>query len=129
MVKEILVLDANRKSCRQLCAVLRGRDFAAKPVYALKDFERSVQGGDFIAVILDLDSVPVYNRIVRQLTLEYPGVYFLATSKGRFHPELKDALCYHFYACINKPIDDEELFYWLESIKGDEGKTKNQKEA
>ena len=120
MAKGILVLDANKKSNWELCALLRGRDFSAKPVIDLQDFETSLQEGNFIAALMDLDSVPVDNRIIRQLTLKYPGVYFLATSKDRFHPELKDAICYHLYACINKPIDDEELFYWLKTVFEDE---------
>jgi hypothetical protein len=41
-------------------------------------------------------------------------------SKNPFHPELKDAICYHIYACINRPIDPDELFYWLKSIDDDD---------
>jgi hypothetical protein len=68
------------------------------------------------AVLMDIDSVPVNNRTIRELTIKHPGTYFLCTSKDRFHPELKDAICYHIYACLNKPVDPDELFYWLKSI-------------
>ncbi|MFH1123947.1 MAG: hypothetical protein V1758_09855, partial [Pseudomonadota bacterium] len=109
MAKEILVLDANKKSCKQLCALLHERDFAARPVYSLQGFESGIKEGNFIAVIMDLDSLPLDNKIIREMTLTYPGVHFLATSKDQFHPELKDAICYHIYACLNKPIDEAEL--------------------
>lgn len=72
-----------------------------------------------MAVIMDIDSVAVDNRSIRNLTLAYPGVSFLCTSWDRFHPELQDAICYHIYACLNKPIDPEELLYWLKCIRDD----------
>ena len=41
-------------------------------------------------------------------------------SFDKFHPELKDAICYHIYACLNKPIDPDELLYWLKCIQEDD---------
>jgi hypothetical protein len=38
-------------------------------------------------------------------------------SSDRFHPELKDAICYHIYACLTKPLDYDELLYWLRCIE------------
>jgi DNA-binding NarL/FixJ family response regulator len=73
-----------------------------------------------VAVVLDIDSVPVDNRTIRKLALKYPGVRFLCTSKDRFHPELKDAICYHIYACLTKPVDPDELLYWIKSIYEEE---------
>jgi len=70
-------------------------------------------------VILDLDSVCINNRAVRELTIEYPHVYFLCMSKDRFHPELKDAICYHIFACLTKPLDYDELLYWLRCIENE----------
>jgi hypothetical protein len=70
---------------------------------------------------LDIDTVPVNNRTIRDLALKNPSVRFLCTSKDRFHPELKDAICYHIYACLNKPIDPDELLFWLKSIYEEEG--------
>lgn len=79
-----------------------------------------------MAVIMDLDSMAVDNRIVRHLTIRYPGVCFLATSRDRFHPDLKDAIGDHIYACLKKPIDEEELSYWLKTIAQEERDTKGQ---
>ena len=58
--------------------------------------------------------------IVGCSTLEFPGAPVLCVSQDKFHPELKDAICYHIYACLNKPIDTEELLYWLQCIRKDE---------
>ncbi|WP_457553513.1 hypothetical protein [Desulfobacula sp.] len=72
-----------------------------------------------MAILIDIDSVPVGNRQIRQLTLAHPDSPFLCMSSDRYHPELKEAICYHIYACINKPIDYDELFYLLGSIRDD----------
>lgn len=75
-----------------------------------------IQDIECVVVIMDLDTIPIGNRIIRELTVKYPGVYFLWLSSDRFHPHLKEALCYHIYACINKPVDPDELLYWVRSI-------------
>ena len=69
-----------------------------------------------LAAILDVDKVPLDNRTIRELTLAHPGTYFFCTSKERFHPDLKDALCYHLFACLHKPVDPDELDYFLKCI-------------
>jgi hypothetical protein len=44
----------------------------------------------------------------------------LCLSSARFHPELKESFLSHIYACLTKPIDPDELRYWLRSIQEDE---------
>ncbi len=78
--------------------------------------EEDLASGQYVAVVLDIDSVPIDNRTIRELAIKYPAVRFLCTSKDRFHPELKDAICYHIYACLNKPVDPDELLFWIKSI-------------
>ncbi len=85
-------------------------------MHSLPTLEEHIQKSTCQVVIMDIDTVPIDNRTIRQLTLKNPGVYFLCLSENRFHPELKEALCYHIYACIKKPVDPEELQYWLRSI-------------
>jgi hypothetical protein len=41
------------------------------------------------AVILDLDTLPVDNRLFRTLRKTNPGVCIIALSNRPFHPELK----------------------------------------
>ena len=116
MNKIILVLDSDEKQCRELCGTLEERQYETMPVHSLADLERHVEAVDAIAVIMDIDTVAVDNRTIREFTLKNPGVYFLCLSRDRFHPELKESICYHIYACINKPVDPDELFFWIRSI-------------
>ena len=114
--KTIVVLDADNKQSRQLCELLTGNQYKATPLYSFHNLEKTITKAGCLAILWDIDTVPTENRVIRDLTIKFPGVYFFGLSRQRFHPELKDAICYHIYACINRPVDPDELFYWLRSI-------------
>ena len=113
----IAVVDTDKKQSRQLCELLASRQYRATPLYSLNAAEKTMAQAEYQAILWDLDTVPVENRIIKDLTLRFPGAHFFGLSRHQFHPELKDAICYHIYACLNRPIDTDELFYWLKSIE------------
>ena len=116
----ILVIDANKKQCLELCDLLEKGQFTAFPLFSTDNLEKSIETTGCQAIFWDIDTVTADNRTVRNLTLKFPAVYFFCISQHPFHPELKDAICYHIYACLNRPIDADELFYWLRSIEENE---------
>ena len=120
MEKGVVVLDGTKESSDELCTILESQHYQTLAIQSLPDLDGPIQSENYIAVIIDIDSVPVDNRTIRRLALKHPGVRFLCTSKDRFHPELKDAICYHIYACLNKPVDPDELLFWIKSIFGEE---------
>ena len=120
MKKKIVILDANQNSCVELSDIINSKNYPFIQAQTLSSLEDFLESDQYVAVVLDIDSVPVDNRTIRELALKYPGVRFLCTSKDRFHPELKDAICYHIYACLNKPVDPDELLFWIKSIYEEE---------
>ena len=120
MKKKIIVLDANQNSRGELTNILNSKNYPFTHAQTVSSLEDLFASNQYVAVILDIDSVPVDNRTIRDLTIKYPCVRFLCTSKDRFHPELKDAICYHIYACLNKPVDSDELLFWIKSIYDEE---------
>lgn len=112
----VVVFDNDQTQCLALCDLLGERGYQTVPACSLSDLNLFLQKKNCLVVLIDLDTAPLDNRAIRDLTQKNPGVYFLCLSSKRFHPELKDAICYHIYACINKPFDPEEIFYWLKSI-------------
>jgi len=116
MDKGIVILDSDKDSSENLFQILSSRHYQIDRIQALSALEDLIGSNRYLAVVVDIDSVPVDNRVIRNLTLKYPEVRFLCTSKDRFHPELKDAICYHIYACLNKPVDPDELLYWIKCI-------------
>jgi DNA-binding NtrC family response regulator len=118
--KEVIVLDPDQDSCEELCALLKGTNYRSRPSHTLQDLEIVLNEGTCLVAILDLNMPSLDNRVVRELTLKNPNVYFLGLTRHRFNPELEESICYHVYACLTKPVDREELLYWLKSIYEDE---------
>ena len=119
-MKKIVVLDFDVSQCKDFCALLEGQNYPSLSARSFPQLEKQLTEHDCIGVFIDVDTIPVKDRDIRQLSMKYPGVHLFCLSKHRFHPELKDAICYHVYACLNRPIDPEELFYWLRSIYQDD---------
>jgi DNA-binding NtrC family response regulator len=125
MPKCILVINKDQKQCRELCELLEKERYCASALHSIQNLETQLEGNKFQAVIIDIDAIPIDNRTIRKLTLLFPEVYFFCLSEKPFHPELKDAICYHIYACLNKPVEEDELFYFLRSIYENETDTPN----
>jgi len=115
----VLLLNAESLDAQEMCPILKSNGFKYRLISRIEELEGELRRAAYMAVILDIDSIPITNRVIRELTLDFPGVCFLCTSKDRFHPELKDAICYHIYACITKPVDPDELIYLLRCIRED----------
>jgi DNA-binding NtrC family response regulator len=120
MKKSIIVLDSDKDQCREFCQLLKKARFEPTPQYSTENIEKCIEDSGCQAIFWDIDTVTADNRIIRDLTIKFPGVYFFCLSKHPFHPELQDAICYHIYACINRPVDSDELFFWLRSIEENE---------
>jgi len=114
--KEILVMSANEYESRELCSLLRKQCFGVSIYIKVEDVDKDFPDTTPFAVILDVDSISIDNRSIRDLRMKFPNASFLCTSKDRFHPELKEAIRHHIFAFLNKPVDPEELFFWLKCI-------------
>ena len=116
MVGPIVVVDADKARWENLCVLLGKRNYRTIPSHSLSNAEETIDQSASPVVILDLDILPVDNRFIFDLKKRNPGVLIIGLSSRPFHPELSEAISKHFYACLYKPLDTEELFYWLRSI-------------
>ncbi|MEW6531745.1 MAG: hypothetical protein AB1473_12985 [Thermodesulfobacteriota bacterium] len=116
MKEPILVVDADKKSCRVLCNLLEEGQYRGVPSYSLANIQGLIDRNSCRALIMDLDTVPVENRHFRHLKNANPGLCIVAISGRPFHPELKEAIATHIYACLYKPVDPDELIYLVKSI-------------
>jgi DNA-binding NtrC family response regulator len=117
MKKSIMVLDANEEQCRDLCRLLEKVQFTAIGLNSTKNLAQHIKDSGCQAIFWDIDTVPADNRTVKNLTKQFPGVYLFCLSGQAIHPELRDAISQHIYACLSRPIDADELFFWLRSIE------------
>jgi two-component system response regulator GlrR len=120
MQKAILLMDADPLGSAGLLALLSGQDYKAQRVGSLAELRHTLAKEKFMAVLMDIDSVAVDNRVIRELAADFPVTPFLCISRDRVHPELQDAISNHIYACLTKPVDMDELFYWLKCIRADD---------
>lgn len=119
MEKKIILTRMPHDELQQMQKVLSQQQYVSEVVDHMNGLVEALAANSAVCAILDLDTLDVNNQLIRKLTIKFPHVYFLCTSRNRFHPELKDAIFYHIYACLTKPLDYDELLYWLRCIDND----------
>ena len=122
--KEVAVLDTDQTQCESLCALLSTHQYKSASLSSLSDLERYLEKHKCRAVILDLDTMAIDNRILRDFKRKNPMVNIIAFSGRQYHPELEEALRDYISVCLAKPVDPDELFYWLRCVFENDEKTK-----
>jgi DNA-binding NtrC family response regulator len=112
----VLVVASDRGPGQQVCSVLQDLDYTASLISSLNDLEQELKKDHEVAVILDLDTVPVHNQFFRTLRKMYPQLHLLGISELSYHPGLEEVIGSHLLACLVKPLDVDELCFWLKSI-------------
>lgn len=116
MEKGIVVLDANKKQCQEICSFLDELDYRATPMHSVKDLSEFIKKGHCGLLILDFDTIEVDKGIFRKLKRTKPSLCIVGLSSRSFHPELEEAMSNYIYACLSKPLDEEELLFWIKSL-------------
>ncbi len=116
MGRQVILISKENEETEKIRHLLSENKYATLRIENVSQIEKTISTIPCNCIIFDLDSIEIDNRAIRELTIRYPSIYFLCMSKDRFHPELKDAICYHIYACLTKPFDNDELIYWLRCI-------------
>jgi CheY-like chemotaxis protein len=109
MQELIMVVAAEPKDCRAISGILEHNNYGTAALDSLFDLPKNIRSGPFRAVILDLDSLPVDNRFIRDLRKQNPEVPIIALSSRTFHPELQEAMSLYISACLAKPVNPDEL--------------------
>jgi DNA-binding NtrC family response regulator len=115
-MKEVIVLDTDEGQRQNLSAFLKNHTYQTTFMDSLADVDQYIDKCDCRAVILNLDNVPVTNKILKDLKSKKPLINIIALSKRQFHPELEEALREYISVCLAEPVDTDELLYWLKSI-------------
>ncbi|MBT3227264.1 MAG: hypothetical protein HN580_29760 [Deltaproteobacteria bacterium] len=122
MKRAVIVLSKNRDENAAMCSILKDTTYSPKSLFSYDDLEKSLKAEEFLAVFIDTDSIPLDNSSIRFLNKNFPNVSLLLTSVKKSHPDLEEAIGQYVYACISKPIDPEEVIYWLKCILDDKSK-------
>ena len=112
----VALVDADVQYCRELCALLEEANVPAAPLYSLEDLHKHLRKEQVEVLIIDLDTLPVDNTFFRSLKKQYPNLHIFCFSSHTHHPGLEEAMGSHICASLAKPLNSEELFYWLKAI-------------
>ena len=113
----VVILGADAHDSEAICRIIEKGPDRTETCPNFRELETVLDADPCRTVILDIDSVPLDNRTIRELTHSYPSTSFLCISRERFHPDLKDAISHHLFACLHKPVDPDELNYFLKCIR------------
>ena len=114
--KKIAILGKDSDDAAALCRLIEKAAYRTEIYSSLPALEDGLTLAPCMAVILDVDSVPLDNHTIRNLKASHPAVSFLMFSRERFHPELQESISHILYACLKKPADSDEITYLLKSI-------------
>ena len=113
-------MNVDSEESDSIALLLKQTAFKTQFVAAPSEIKKVLKDASFLAILIDIDSAAVDNRYIKDLASQFPTIPLLCISKDRFHPELKDSIRDHIYACLTKPIDPDELNYWLRCIREDD---------
>lgn len=116
MKQPVIVFDADQTSCSGLCALLEADDFQAVPVESLLVLPAAIEAAGCNVLIMDLDNQSVNAQLFRDLKRLNPSLCIIILSTRRFHPELNEAFERDIAVGILKPVDPDELNFWMRSL-------------
>ena len=115
----IIVLAADIEQHKDLRTALAGAPYRTMECESCANLSDLISDSGSSVLILDLDSVSVDNKFVRRLKADNPELSILTLSDQKLHPELRESICSYIHACLSKPLDTDELKFWLRSITQD----------
>jgi len=115
----IIVLASDIEQLTELRTALAAGPYRIIECESCASLPGLISDSNSSVVILDLDSVSVDNKFVRHLKADNPGLSILTISGQKLHPELRESISSYIHACLSKPLDADELKFWLRSIVHD----------
>ena len=116
MINLVVVLDADKKQRDSLRTLLDDNNYRSASMSSLSEMEQQTEQSDYRAAIVNLDNISVTNKKFRALKQKKPAMSIIALSERQFHPELEESLREYISVCLAKPIDPDELIFWLKGI-------------
>jgi DNA-binding NtrC family response regulator len=113
---KVAVVDADKQNCRAICALMEQANIPVASMHTLKVLSDYLKREPVAVLLIDLDTLLVDNTFFRSLKKQYPKLHIFCLSSHTHHPGLEEAMGAHICASLAKPLNSEELFYWLKAI-------------
>lgn len=116
MQQPVLVVTADQTLRVELCNLVEEHTYRTLSSNSVVNLAPLTEASGCSVMILDLDTLPINNRVLRDLKRKSPDLHIIAVSSHPFHPELREAITDYIYACLCRPVDPDELIYWIKTI-------------
>ncbi|MCG8334546.1 MAG: hypothetical protein MJE63_08510 [Proteobacteria bacterium] len=119
MKRSVIILDKDQDKVAGLSTHIMHQGFVPIPKHSLESLQELLESENPMALIIDIDSFPLDTKSLRYLKRKSPDTFLLLISATNAHPDLKEAMEHCVYACMPKPLDLDEVDFWLKSILND----------
>ncbi|MGO9117965.1 MAG: response regulator [Desulfomonilaceae bacterium] len=116
MNPSVILVETGKEHPPEVTRVLEANGFKVLPCRSIFDLEKLCHEDDLGVVIVDLDDPLMNNRLLREVKRKHPALHIIGISSHLFHPDLKEAIASHIYACLCEPVDPEQLIYLVKGI-------------
>jgi DNA-binding NtrC family response regulator len=123
----ILVIGPDEKNSPSFRRLLTRLPFTVASYDAIDHLPPELDIRRYRAVIIDLDDKTPSKTTFETWRRANNHLNILGISSKSFHPGLSEVIGQHLFACLKKPVDEDELFFLLnsmvESFEDDEAAT------
>lgn len=111
--RTLIVVDKDIKNRNELLSVLEKEGYMVLALQSVRGLQQVLSDSTACALILEIDGIPMDNRALKELRRDNRELCIIVLSGRSFHPELKEALSRHIDACFSKPVEWDDLLYYL----------------
>ena len=123
----ILVIDPDEMHSQRFRRALTNLPLIAEYYDSIEDLPSQLDITKYQAIIIDLDDKMPAKATLKAWRRQNSQLSILGFSAQNFHPNLSEVIGQYLFACLKKPIEADELTFFLKSIfdsfSGDDGGT------
>lgn len=116
MVPTILVIDPDPSHRRHFKEVLDHIGMAGDYFAGVEGLPAGFEITVYPAAVIDLDSISRPRPLLESWRQRHRDIRLIGVSEKTFHPDLGDIIDRYLFACLKKPVEEEELAYLLKSV-------------
>lgn len=116
MEKDFYLVTNNSKFGNSFVGQLPKGQYRARVLTSLELLTDELPITPTCIAAVDIDSFEPVLQQIRALKRKNSDLVLLAFSERKFHPEHKEVLSQHFFACLTKPIDMDEMLYLVKDL-------------
>ena len=116
MEKDFFIITSDSSLGKSLKGQLPEGLYRASVIASLKAMTEELQASSTCIAAMDIDTIEPDIQRIRALKRNHSNLVLLAFSDRKFHPEHKEVLSTHFFACLTKPVDVDEMLYLIKDV-------------